>query len=66
MASYICPFCGNEHEEQPPATGEAFKGLRFRLCPEIPDGHIYEDREYGDGPRGALHRLTPDPTHEAD
>jgi hypothetical protein len=54
-----CAVCGRLHE--PGTKGRMdgpFPGIEFKACPNIPEGHIYEDREFDSGPRGALHRLT--------
>jgi hypothetical protein len=54
----ICFFCGGRHVPGP--VGEPngpFAGIVFNVCPAIPEGYIYEDREYKHGPRGLLHRV---------
>lgn len=57
-AQSACPFCGAVHPPGPVGiAGGPFAGIEFKVCPEIPDDCIYEDREFETGPRGALHRL---------
>lgn len=56
--SYECPVCGEEHEDEPVGQpGTWLEGIALKLCPQIPEDCIYEDREYDSGPRGALHKL---------
>jgi len=63
MSEERCAFCGGEHELGPEGVeGGPFAGIRFKVCPQIPPDHIYEDREFAAGPRGALHRIPYEPT----
>jgi hypothetical protein len=48
-----CPFCGEAHGSDP----VSYAGIEIKVCPAIPLGHAYENREYPSGPPGALHRL---------
>lgn len=53
-----CPFCGDVHEPGPIGVqGGAFAGVQFKVCPAVPPNCFYEDREFENGPRGALHLL---------
>jgi hypothetical protein len=56
-----CAFCGENHGPGPVGLpGTVFAGIEFKVCPKLPEDHFYEDREYGRGPRGALHRIEPE------
>lgn len=58
-----CRFCGGLHEPGPVGQpNSAFPGIEFKVCPKVPEGHIYNDHEYESGPRGQLLRISSDET----
>lgn len=60
-----CKFCGEDHGPGPVGIeGGAFAGIEFKVCPKLPPDHIYEDREFDTGPRGALHKIDSDPKNQ--